>query len=75
MADDATAGEWLRSLPNTHYMTVIGGLLFVVGFGLDVYGSDVVGGLSATLGVFFIIIGLLSFGIFELLGWIETTRT
>lgn len=73
MTIHARVSESVSSLPNTHYMTAIGVLLFLVAFAVQSLKLGVEAALIASTGVFFIVLGLLSYGILWFLGWIETT--
>lgn len=66
--------ERLGSLPNTQYMTLIGILVIAAAVGLEVFGLSVEAGLTLSLGLFFVVLGLLSHAIFWTLGVIETSR-
>lgn len=72
MSVQTSVSERVLSIPNTHYMTLIGVAMFASAYGFQVTGMDVEAGLTATLGIFFVALGLISYGIFWFLGWIET---
>ena len=74
MVATADLGKRLGSLPNTHYMTVIGGVILVVAFGMDFAGMGAEAGLTATMGLFFVFLGLLSYSLLWLLGVVESYR-
>lgn len=67
-------GERLNSLPNTQIMTLLGGLILVVAVGMELSGMEVEAGLTATLGLFFALLGFLSYSLLWLLGVIESYR-
>jgi hypothetical protein len=74
MVTAASLGERLGSLPNTHYMTLIGAVVLVVGFGIQFVGMGTEAGLTATMGLFFVVLGLLSYSLLWLLGVVESYR-
>lgn len=73
MSVQASVSERAASLPNTHYMTLFGVLLFVLSVGFQIMRMDVEAGLTASLGAFFVAIGLISYGLLWLLGWLESS--
>lgn len=72
MTIQARLSESVMSIPNTHYMTMIGILLFLVAIVVQSLEMGVEAALIASTGVFFVVLGLLSYGIFWLLGRIDS---
>lgn len=72
MTLQARLSDSVSAIPNTHYMTVFGILLFLVAIGVQSLKLGVEAALIASTGVFFVVLGVLSYGILWFLGWIET---
>lgn len=68
------ARDWLTSLPNTLYMILVGGVVFLSAFGFSLARMNVEAALTASLGLFFVGIGLVSYGIIVALQWVERRR-
>lgn len=60
------------ALPKTLHMIIIGVVIFVSAFGFSIFNLEKEAALTATLGIFLVVLGLISYGIILVLKWIET---
>lgn len=73
MSVQANVSERFAAIPNTHYATLFGVLLVVSSLGFQLAQMNVEAGLTAALGVFFAALGLLSYALLVVLGWLESS--
>lgn len=72
--DNTSFGDLIGSLPNTLYLAGIGVFFVVAAVGLEVGGLSVEAGLTLSLGLFLVVLGLFGHAIFWSLGFVESLR-
>lgn len=71
---NTTLTESLESLPKTQYLTLLGVGIAVAAVGFEIGGMSTEAGLSLSLGVFFVVLGVISHVIIWGISLIENAR-